>query len=80
MAMMGLSDPGPWATVFNRYATLDSEGVRLARLSMQQAADNKLVMALEASRTYGMRTHKLQNQMKSKLRREFKPAPVEAMW
>ena len=31
-------------------------------------------------RTYGMRTHKLQNQMKSKLWREFKPAPVEAMW
>ena len=84
MAKMGLSDPGPWAAapvVFNRFATMDhSEGLRLARLSVQQAADDKLATALEAGRTYGMRTHKFYYQLQKKLRREVKPPPVEAMW
>ena len=81
---MGLSDPGPWASapvVFNRFANLDHhEGVRLARLSSQQASDEKLASALEASRTYGFATHKFYYQKRKKMRREFKPPPVEAMW
>ena len=84
MAKMGLSDLGPWASapvVFNRNVMLDhSEGLRLARLSSQQASDTKLAMAIEAARTNGFATHKLYYQMRRKLRREFKPAPVEAMW
>jgi hypothetical protein len=47
---------------------------------VQQAADDKLATALEAGRTYGMRTHKFYYQLRRKLRREFKPAPTEAMW
>ena len=57
-----------------------SEGIRLARLGGQQASDNKQAVALEAGRTYGMRTAKFHYQMKKKLRREFTPAPVAAMW
>ena len=84
MAKMGLSDQGPWATgatVFNRNVTMDhSEGIRLARLSGQQASDDKLATALEVGRTYGMRTHKFYYQLQKKLRREVRPPPVEAMW
>ena len=57
-----------------------SEGLRLARLSVQQAADDKLATALEAGRTYGMRTAKFHYQLKKKLLPEVKPPPVEAMW
>jgi hypothetical protein len=81
MAMMGM---GPWAPAqetFNRFARMDSQlGRKLADLSAQQARDDKLAFAIEAGRVYGLRTQKLNMNLKKELYKDWKYSPTEPMW
>ena len=79
--MMGTSD-NPWATAqerFNRNARMDrQQAMRLNRMSVHQANDDKLAYAIEAGRVYGLRQQKYDMILKKQLNRD-KP-PTEHMW
>ncbi len=74
----------PWASAkdrLNKFARQDSRLVgHLNDLSEQQAADDKLAFAIEAGRTYGMRTRKCYALLRQELTKDFRHPPTETAW
>ena len=72
----------PWqkaALNFNKFASLDhSLGQRLRLLSQRQAQDDRMALAIESGRIYGLRAQKYDMILKRQLNQD-KPE-TEEMW
>ena len=72
--------PDPWATVadrFNRDVSLNRQVARqMGRLGEKQARTERLAVALEAGRVYGLR----QFQGEQLLRRQLQPIRLQKHW
>ena len=81
---MSMSGPGPWAPgneVFNKFARMDPHlADQLNELSKRQAYEEKLAMALESGRIYGLRTQALAMLHKKDLANDMRYPPTQRMW
>ena len=81
---MAMSGAGPWAPAsetFNKFARMDPHlADQLNELNKRQAYEEKLAMALESGRIYGLRTQKLAMMHKKELHNDMRHPPTQRMW
>ena len=81
MAMMGPGEWAPAAEACNKFARMDHQlAQRLGRLSQEQARDDKLAVAIEAGRVYGLRAMKYNLRLRQELNGELRQPLSEKMW
>ena len=81
---MAMSGAGPWAPAsktFNKFRKMDPHlADQLNELNKRQAYEEKLAMALESGRIYGLRTQKLAMIHKKELHNDMRYPPTQRMW
>jgi hypothetical protein len=81
---MAMSGVGPWAPpgeIFNKFARMDHHLCKqLNELSKQQVYEERLAVAIESGRIYGLRTQKLAMRHKKELHSDMRHPPTQKMW
>ncbi len=81
MTMSGAGPWGPASETFNKFRSMDPHlADQLNELNKRQAYEEKLAMALESGRIYGLRTQKLAMMHKKELHNDMRHPPTQRMW